>query len=46
MCEQETQCERPDQLAGKPEQCSAEQIRKCHGDVKGHPCAAKPKQDD
>ncbi|MCK4398437.1 MAG: hypothetical protein KAV25_05535 [Methanophagales archaeon] len=22
----------------KPEECSPEQIRECHGDVTGHPC--------
>jgi len=46
MCEQKTQCEKPDQLADKPEECSPEQIRKCHGEVKKHPCVAKAAQDD
>jgi hypothetical protein len=46
MCDQRTRCEKPDELAGKPEKCSPEQVRKCHGDVKEHPCVAKPEQDD
>ncbi len=31
-------CQKPEELKGKPGECSPEQIRKCHGDVKGHPC--------
>jgi hypothetical protein len=31
-------CEKPDQLRAKPPECSAEQIQKCHGVVRGHPC--------
>jgi hypothetical protein len=23
---------------GRPEECSAEQIEQCHGDVEEHPC--------
>ena len=40
MCEKgKTGCQRPDQLKGKdPKECSPEQIRKCHGDAKDHPC--------
>lgn len=41
MCCGKTKCERPKELKGKPETCSPEQIKKCHGDVKGHPCAPK-----
>ena len=37
-CNDEKKCERPDQLKGKPEDCSPEQIRKCHGDDPSHPC--------
>jgi hypothetical protein len=37
MCGEE-KCRKPDQLKGRPEECSPEQIRKCHGDVKEHPC--------
>jgi hypothetical protein len=38
MCEKESKCQKPDELKGKPEQCSPEQIKKCHGDAKKHPC--------
>jgi len=32
-------CQRPENLSDRPEDCSSEQIRKCHGDVETHPCA-------
>ena len=38
MCDGKTGCQKPEQLKGKPEDCSPEQIRKCHGDVENHPC--------
>lgn len=31
-------CQQPIQLKGKPEKCTPEQIRKCHGDESAHPC--------
>jgi hypothetical protein len=31
-------CEHPERLKGKPEECSPEQIKECHGDVEEHPC--------
>lgn len=31
-------CEHPEKLKGKPEECSPEQIRECHGEVVEHPC--------
>lgn len=31
-------CEQPDKLKDKPENCSPQQIRECHGDVKKHLC--------
>ena len=37
-------CERPDKLKGKPEECTPEQIRECHGDVKTHPCHAEKRE--
>lgn len=40
MCDCKRGCKRPKHLVGKPEECSPEQIRECHGDAKGHPCAA------
>jgi hypothetical protein len=36
MCE--GKCECPEHLKGKPEECTPEQIEKCHGKGKGHPC--------
>jgi hypothetical protein len=32
-------CEHPERLKGKPEECSPEQIKECHGEVVEHPCA-------
>jgi hypothetical protein len=36
-------CQKPKELVGKPSECSPEQIRKCHGDAKTHPCVPKTK---
>lgn len=44
MSNEKTKCQKPDQLKDTPEKCSPEQIRKCHGDQKNHPCAPKPKK--
>lgn len=41
MCEGKTSCQRPKNLMNKPEDCSVEQIKKCHGEVKEHPCNKK-----
>ena len=41
MSKGKSQCERPKELAGKPSQCSTEQIERCHGPVKQHPCVKK-----
>lgn len=40
MCcnEEKEGCQKPENLKGKPGDCSPEQIRKCHGDAKGRPC--------
>ena len=40
MCKSEStkECEHPERLKGKPGECSPEQIKECHGDVKEHPC--------
>lgn len=35
MCQN---CQQPIKLKDKPENCSTEQIRECHGDAKEHPC--------
>ena len=34
-------CQKPENLKGKPEECTPEQIRECHGDEREHPCAPK-----
>ena len=38
MCDAEKKCRRPEELKDAPEECSPEQIRKCHGEVAEHPC--------
>lgn len=37
MCCQDC-CQHPEHLQGKPQECTPEQIRECHGDVEKHPC--------
>lgn len=37
-------CERSEKLKGKPEECTPQQIKECHGDVKGHPCQGEKKE--
>ena len=37
-CKDVKGCERPEELEGKPQDCSPEQIRTCHGEDAGHPC--------
>jgi len=39
MCKD--QCEHPEKLKGRPEECTQEQIKECHGDTKDHPCEKK-----
>jgi hypothetical protein len=36
MCKDK--CEHPEKLKDKPENCTPEQIKECHGDTKDHPC--------
>ena len=31
-------CEQPIKLMDRPENCTPEQIKECHGDTKEHPC--------
>ena len=38
MCASKAKCQKPEDLKGKPRDCTPEQIRKCHGDTKEHPC--------
>jgi hypothetical protein len=44
MCDEKKCCQKPENLKGKPEKCSPEQIKKCHGDDKEHPCVADDKK--
>lgn len=37
-------CEKPENLKGRPEDCSPEQIKECHGDAQEHPCTSEPQQ--
>lgn len=34
-------CEKPENLKGKPRECSQEQIKDCHRNKKDHPCKSK-----
>jgi ArsR family transcriptional regulator len=36
-------CEHPEKLKGRPEECTPEQIKECHGEVKEHPCESEKK---
>ena len=38
MCGKQGECQKPQNLEGKPQDCSPQQIKKCHGDVAVHPC--------
>jgi len=45
MCDKKKKgCQKPEELKGKPQDCPPEQIRKCHGDTKGHPCVRPAKR--
>ena len=37
-------CEKPENLKGKPGECTEEQKRICHGEGKDHPCTGKKKK--
>ncbi len=36
-------CQKPESLKGKPSECTPEQIEKCHGSDKSHPCVKQEK---
>jgi len=36
-------CEHPEKLEGRPEDCTPDQIKECHGDTKDHPCETEKK---
>lgn len=46
MCcaSQKSGCERPEELKGRPEECTSEQIKKCHGTAGEHPCVPQEKK--
>jgi len=41
MCESRPRCQKPEELQGTPGECSPEQIEKCHGSDKEHPCTTE-----
>jgi len=41
MCGSGTECKYPEKLKGKPEECTPEQIKECHGEAAEHPCVNK-----
>jgi len=43
MCTGNRECMKPRDKIVKPGCCTDEQIKKCHGEVKGHPCIEKGK---
>ena len=45
MCEEKQECQKPEELKDKPENCTPEQVEKCHGEHASHPCVDK-KEDE
>lgn len=43
MCKKGECCQKPEKLVGKPQDCTPEQIKECHGDAKKHPCMPRKK---
>jgi hypothetical protein len=43
MCcaEKKSGCQCAGELKGKPEECTPEQIKECHGTAEKHPCVSK-----
>ena len=48
MCEgvRRERCEPREKLKGRPEECTPEQVRECHGEAREHPCEEKSSQVD
>jgi len=44
MCDAKNKCQQPEKLEEKPEECTPEQIKECHGDEKDHPCVKSDKE--
>jgi DNA-binding transcriptional ArsR family regulator len=40
-CHPKSECAHPEKLKGDPSECTAEQIRECHGEVAEHPCESE-----
>jgi len=38
-------CQQPEKLKDRPQECSPEQIKECHGDTAEHPCTKGEKQE-
>jgi hypothetical protein len=47
MCcaEDRKRCQCPSELKGTPKDCTPEQIKKCHGSEKDHPCTEEEKKE-
>ena len=43
-CTEKNKCQFPEKLKGKPEDCSAEQIKECHGEGAEHYCVDSKKE--
>jgi|GEM_PF-649266 len=41
MCGENENCQCPEELKKRPGDCTPEQIRKCHGTKRKHPCEQK-----
>ena len=39
--DENNECQEPENLKGKPKDCSPEQICECHGTVEDHPCTGQ-----
>jgi hypothetical protein len=46
MCcaDKKSVCQCPEELRGKPEECTPEQVEKCHGSKEEHPCVSEDKE--
>jgi len=38
-------CQQPEKLKDRPQDCTPEQIRECHGDTGDHPCTRQEQQE-
>ncbi|MCF8383252.1 MAG: hypothetical protein K9G39_06600 [Chlorobium sp.] len=44
MTQEQTSCEKPEMLKGKPEECSPQQVEECHGARQEHVCQTPANQ--